>query len=258
MADIFLKKKKLDWKVDINNFEGPLDLLLYLIKKKNLDIYDIPIAKITNEYLDYIEVFLNEKEKEKEKENKENNLNNVGDFLVMASLLMRIKSNMLLPDPEIATDGQEESAEDMKQRLIERLIEYKKYKETVHFFRRRDAEYENVIPLRAYPIKEFGQSVDATLFDLIDAFKDMIENAREDVKLILKAEISTEDRMRYIMDLIQKKKNIRISDIAGGDDSVLELIVTLLAVLELVRSHQINIIQDRKFGKITIKEYVDG
>ncbi|MDA3792374.1 MAG: segregation/condensation protein A [Elusimicrobia bacterium] len=246
MADIFLKKKRSDWKVDINNFEGPLDLLLYLIKKKNLDIYDIPIAEITNEYLEYIKALKEEQKKE---------LNNVGDFLVMASVLMRIKSRMLLPDPDIADDGDEESAEDMKRRLIERLIEYKKYKETVKFFRKRNSEYENVIPLRAYPLKEFGQSVDATLFDLIDAFKEMIENATEDVKLILKEEISTEDRMRYIMDLIQSKKNIEVSDIADNADSVMELIVTLLAILELVRSHQISIIQDRKFGKIQIKEY---
>lgn len=246
MADIFLKKKKSDWKVDINNFEGPLDLLLFLIKKKNLDIYDIPIAEITNEYVEYIEALREEDEK---------NLNNVGDFLVMASLLMRIKSRMLLPSPESAEDGEEESAEDMKRRLIERLIEYKKYKETVHFFRRRDAEFENVIPLREYPLKEFGQSVDATLFDLIDAFKEMIENASEDVKLILKEEISTEDRMRYVMDLIQEKKEIEISDIAGSRDSVMELIVTLLAILELVRSHQINVIQEGKFGNIKIKEY---
>ncbi|MEA3506389.1 MAG: segregation/condensation protein A [Elusimicrobiota bacterium] len=246
MADIFLKKKKSDWKVDINNFEGPLDLLLFLIKKKNLDIYDIPIAEITNEYLEYIEAL---------REKDENNLNNVGDFLVMASLLMRIKSRMLLPSPETVEEGEEESAEDMKRRLIERLIEYKKYKETVHFFRKRDAEFENVIPLREYPLKEFGQSVDATLFDLIDAFREMIENASENVKLILKEEISTEDRMRYIMDLIQEKKELEISDIAGSRDSVMELIVTLLAILELVRSHQINVFQEGKFGKIKIKEY---
>ncbi len=232
--------RKADWKVDLETFEGPLDLLLHLIKKKNLDIYDIPIAEITSEYLRHVEYI------------KSLNLDNAGEFLLMASYLMKIKSQMLLPVEE--EPEEDLTAQEMKQNLIERLIEYKKYKEVSCYFREKEEIFSDVFALREYPVKEFGESVEATLFDLIDAFKNLVENAAEEVKDIITEEISVEDKIRYILGLLQKKKQLILGDIVERKKSVMDLIVTLLAVLDLARSHQIKIKQPFKFSDIIIEK----
>jgi len=239
---IFNEKQKEIWRVDIESFEGPLDLLLHLIKKKNLDIYDIPIAQITTEYLKYVELM------------KHLNLDNVGDFLVMASILMRIKSRMLLPEIEPVSPD-DENVEEMKQNLIDRLIEYKKFKESSGFFKEREKEYSEICGLRQYPVQEFGETVEATLFDLIDAFQHLIENAREDIKDIITEEISIEDKIRLVLDSVEKHETVKLEDVIENRQSALDLVVTLLAILELVRTHQIKIAQKKRFGSILIKKH---
>jgi len=232
-----------DWKVDIDTFEGPLDLLLHLIKSKNLDVYDIPIAQITSEYLRYVEII------------KHLNLDNVGEFLVMASVLMRIKSKMLLPQIEPEAEG-EESAEEMKQNLIERLIEYKKFKDAAEQLFERESAYENVFPLHQYPVGEFGEEIDATLFDLIDAFREMIENAREDVKDIIAEEISVEEKTRFILAFLDAadEKRVNVLELVEDKNSLLELIVTVLSLLELARMKQLSILQAVRFGSIFVEK----
>ncbi|MFC2060924.1 segregation and condensation protein A [Elusimicrobiota bacterium] len=243
MADIvYTKDKKLGWKVETDSFEGPMDLLLYLIKKNNMDIYDIPIAEITSEYLKYIE-FL-----------KQMDLDNVGDFLVMASILMRIKSSTLLPAPDSEEEG-EENAEELKRDLIARLIEYKKFKETAVLLKERELQYDGIMPVHQYPLKEFGHSVDVTLFDLIDAFQKLVENATTEVKDIITEEISVDDKIRYVMDLIEKKPQILLKELVGEKYTVMELIVTLLALLELARTRQIRIVQETRFSEISLSRY---
>ncbi|MFW6134739.1 MAG: segregation and condensation protein A [Elusimicrobiota bacterium] len=230
---------KSGWKVNLETFEGPLDLLLHLIKKKNLDIYDIQIARITSEYIRYIEIL------------KTLDLENIGDFLVVASILMRIKSKTLLPTTEPESED-EEDAEELRQNLIARLIEYKKFKKSSEYFRKKELENKDIFPLSQYPVKEFGHSVEATLFDLIDAFQNLIENAAEDVKDIITEEISVEDKVRYILDKIELKSEASLSDLIEDKSSLVDIIATLLAILELVRTHQIKIIQRKKFGNIKI------
>ncbi|MFH1415887.1 MAG: segregation/condensation protein A [Elusimicrobiota bacterium] len=232
---------RIEWKVDIDAFEGPLDLLLYLIRKHNLDIYDIHIADITAEYLKYVEVI------------RQLDLDNVGDFLVMASILMAIKAKTLLPSDEPIEEG-EEDAEKMRRELIERLIEYKRYKESSSILQERERLYEGVVGLHQYPLKEFGQDIEATLFDLIDAFQNLIENAREEVKDIITEEYSVEDKIRFIMGVVENKSKIILGDLLEKGSSVMELIVTLLAILELVRTHQITVSQKQKFGTIYIED----
>jgi segregation and condensation protein A len=234
------KNINIDWKVDIASFEGPLDLLLHLIKKNNLDIYDIPISYITSEYLKYLKII------------KILNLDNVGDFLVMASILMSIKSKMLLPKPAVEIEG-EEDAEKMKQDLIERLIEYKKYKESSQILKEREKLFEGVQPLNQYPVKEFGQAVDATLFDLIDAFQKLIEKSQKNIRDIITEEFTIEDKMRFIMAKVERKSSFILNDLVNENVSVLELVVTLLAMLELVRTHQIKVLQKCRFGEIFIE-----
>ena len=243
--NVSLEQKKINWKVDIDTFEGPLDLLLHLIRKHNLDIYDIPIAKITSEYLNYLDII------------KKLNLNNVGDFLVMASLLMGIKAKMLLPASPAEDGGEEEDAEKMRQDLIARLLEYKQYKESAQILAERGKMFEGVVGLHQYPVSEFGDKIDATLFDLIDAFQKLVEKAREDVKDIITEEFTVEDKMRYIISHVEKAGKLTIDDIVDTRTSVLELVVTLLAILELVRTHQVRVTQKMRFSTIILETY-DG
>ncbi len=235
MIETVKKRKKLNVTTEI--FEGPLDLLLHLIRKKNLDIYDIQIASITSEYLIYIEAMKNL------------DFDNVGDFLVMASLLMRLKAKTLLPSEE----EEVEDTEELEQNLIERILEYKKYKESTEFFRQQEELYKDIFGTYQYPVREFGETIDATLFDLIDAFQDLISSVTEDVKDIITEEISMEDKIRFILSYVENKGSVWIEKIV--EKSVFDLIVTLLAILELIRTHQIRVTQERKFGKIFIEKY---
>ena len=232
-----------DWKVNIDTFEGPLDLLLHLIRNKNLDVYNIPIAQVTSEYLQYLKII------------EYLNLDNVGEFLVMAAVLMRIKSKMLLPVIEPQEEG-EESAEEMKQNLIERLVEYKKIKDAAEHLFERESAYENVFPLHQYPTGEFGEEVEATLFDLIDAFREMIENAREDVKDIMTEEISVEEKTQSILAYLEasKEKRVIIFEFLDNKNSRLELVVTILSLLELARMRELSILQAVHFGSIFVEK----
>ncbi|MFC2091470.1 segregation and condensation protein A [Elusimicrobiota bacterium] len=243
MSNGTLKEAKDAWLVDIDSFEGPFDLLLHLVRKNDLDIYEIPIAEITAEYLKYLEVL------------ETHNLDNVGDFLVMASILMYIKARTLLPSEETAEEGIEMDADKMKQDLIERLLEYKKFKESAQILRDKERLYEGVVGLNQYPLNELGEKVDATLYDVIDAFRGLIEKARKDVKDILTEEFTVEDKIRFVMTKVEKNDTITLKELVGEKSSVLELVVTLLALLELVRTHQIKVIQDVLFGEITISIY---
>ncbi|MFC2048962.1 segregation and condensation protein A [Elusimicrobiota bacterium] len=243
MADsIFLYTNKKRWKVDIESFEGPLDLLLHLIKKNNMDIYDIPISDITAKFIEYIELM------------KKMKLENVADFLEMASILMRIKSRTLLPEPETDDEEPEENVEEMKRALIERLIEYKKFKGAAYVFKEREKEYEGVFEIQQYPVKELGQTIDATLFDLLDAFQELIENAKDDVKDIITEEISVDDKIRFILAKLEKKSEWNISELLSEEYTIMEFIVLLLAILELARTRQLLIKQEKRFHEV----YIEG
>ena len=239
-----LPSMKDDWKVRIDTFEGPLDLLLFLIRKNNMDIYNIQIAEITNEFLGYLDVM------------KHLSIDNVGDFLVMASILMYIKSQMLLPSPDAAEEG-EENAEEMKRNLIARLLEYKKYKESASYLREREEIFDGIMPIQQYPVQEFGTTVDVTLYDLIDAFQKLIKNAKGTIKDIITEEISVEDKIRFIMSIMENRPLIGLGDILDENSSVMELIVTLLAILELIRTKQIKVRQEIRFGKISLELNTD-
>ncbi len=229
------------WRVELETFEGPLDLLLHLIRKKNLDIYDIPIAEITEEYLKYIDLIHHL------------DIDRAGEFLEMASYLMRMKSKMLLPVEETAEDG-EETAEEMKMRLIERLTEYRKFKESTDFFQAREQQFDGVVGLKQYPVNEFGHEVEATLFDLVDAFQKLVERATTEVKDIIAEEISVAEKIRDILSAVEKVKRVKIQDLAGEKPSLMELIALLLGVLELVKSSQVRAIQKFRFGDIYIEK----
>lgn len=227
------------YQVKLEIFEGPLDLLLYLIKKQDMDIRDISISAITQEYLAYIELM------------KDLNLEMAGEFLVMASTLLQIKARNLLPqDP---SEQQAEEGPDPRAELVAKLLEYQKYKEAAKFLSEReqawkDVYYRNVTPAFA----EDDMVLDATIFDLLDAFKDVLKTATDDVKEFLFEEIPIEQKIREVLDMLEEKEFIHFSDLFTPQRSRRELIMIFLAVLELIRLKQIAARQTDAFDEIRV------
>jgi len=227
------------YEVKLEIFEGPLDLLLYLIKKQDMDIRDIQISSITQEYLDVIHMM------------KELNLEVAGEFLVIASTLLQIKARSLLPQDSAAQEADE--GPDPQAELTARLLEYQKFKEAAQFltgkeFEARDTFYRNKIPT----FSEEDLRLDASLFELMDAFKEVLKLAGEEVKDLLYIEIPLEQKIREIIDQIQIKGTLSFSDLFKPGKSRRDFILTFLALLELIRLKQVITQQSEHLGEIMI------
>lgn len=229
------------YKVKLEVFEGPLDLLLYLIKKEELDVSDIPIAKITDQYLEYLEFM------------KMLDLNIAGEFIVMAATLMHIKSKMLLPK----TEEEELEEEDPRAELVKRLLEYKKFKEAageLMFMEKRQKDvYSRAVPEN---VKTSGQKegyFESSVFDLITAFNKVMKDIPKDVfHEVIKDEFTVEEKMHDIFHMLVKKSVLYFTELFKSARSKLEIITTFLAVLELIRLKEIVIGQRELFGEIEI------
>jgi len=235
----------MNYKIKLEVFEGPLDLLLYLIKKDELNIYDIPIAQITDQYMEYLDMM------------KLLDLDVVGDFLVMAATLMQIKSKMLLPP-----DPSEQAAEELDPRdeLVQRLLEYKKFKEAAKdlgnkelvrqdFFRRKLDEE------KLKELKENATEVyfEASLFDLISAFANALKNVPRDVFYdVIKEEFTVEQKIHDILHLFLHHNTVFLADLFAKARSKDEVIVTFMAVLELIRLREVVAMQKGIFGDIEV------
>ncbi len=221
-------------------FEGPLDLLLHLIRENRIDIYDIPIVQITRQYTAYLDLM------------QELNLEIAGEFLVMAATLIHIKSKMLLPADE---EEKEEPAEDPRAELVQRLLEYRAYKESCLHLRKREDTWKDVFH-RSAPDKddiEFEHEpllFDANIFDLISAFQRLLEKAPERAVEITREKLTVADRINYIVERLEREDGIRFEDLFEEGCTRLTLIVTFLALLELVRLGLARIYQERAFGVI--------
>jgi segregation and condensation protein A len=223
--------------VRLENFEGPLDLLLFLIKKNDLDIKDIPIAQITQEYLVYLDLM------------KDLNLETAGEFLVMASTLMLIKAHMLMPAPEL----EEETGPDPRAELMNKLLEYQQYKEAAGILagyneKAKDVFYRTIPP-------HFGNDdyvLKASVFDLMNAFKRILEDVPKEVGQILREEMTIEAKIREILDVLAERTSLSFADLFAGVRRRIDLIVTFLATLELIRLKQIVARQAATFGDIRI------
>jgi segregation and condensation protein A len=222
-------------------FEGPLDLLLHLIRENKIDIYDIPIALITKQYLEYIELM------------KELNLEIAGEFLVMAATLIHIKSRMLLPKEEEEAEG---PAEDPRAELVERLIEYQRFKEASKTLRIREEVWRDVFrrpPPDREDIKEEAITLtEASVMDLIAAFKSIVERAPAEVIEITRETLTVADRINYIMERLEAEDGIRFDELFEGSYTRISLIVTFIALLELMRLGLAKAYQERMFGPIWI------
>jgi len=221
-------------------FEGPLDLLLHLIKENKIDIYDIPIVEITKQYIDYLELM------------KEFNLEIAGEFLVMAATLVYIKSRMLLPPDETQT---ETPLEDPRTELVQRLLEYQKFKEASLRLREREDIWKNVFRRPPFQIEDFDNEVDllpleVSLFELVSAFKRLLAKAPDEVAEITRETLTVTDRINFIMETLGEKDRMRFEDLFRQEDTKTVLIVTFLALLELIRLGLIKVYQEMTFHPI--------
>jgi len=226
-------------KIKIPVFEGPFDLLLHLIRENKIDIYDIPISVITSQYLEYIEIM------------KELNLEIAGDFLVMAATLIQIKSRMLLPPDEEAPS---EEQEDPRRDLVQRLLEYQRYKDAALDFRTKEDEWLKVFHREPLSDEEEGELYlfDLSLFDLLDAFRKILEKAPSEIVSITKETLTVKNRMSMIMEIIEEHEAVRFEDLFKEGITKIHLIVTFLALLELIRLGLARAYQEREFGNIWV------
>jgi len=234
-----------DYKVRLEIFEGPLDLLLYLIKRDELDIYEISLERITGQYLEYLQAF------------KELNIDVAGEFVVMAANLIYLKSRSLLP---VDQQPPEEDAEEDDPRwdLIRQLIEYKKFKEAAAQLQVRQLEHERVffrtpggfddIPAALLRLGEVG------IFQLINAFQAVIKRveAREDLREIFGENYTVSDKIDWILQRVSDGVPLRFSELFASLASRVEIVVTFLALLELIRLHQVRARQVNPFDEIEI------
>lgn len=237
--------------IKLNNFEGPFDLLFHLIEKNEVDIYDIPIADITNQYLEYIY------------EMESLDLEVASEFIVMAATLLQIKSKMLLPKQKKDLDELAIDDEDPRAELVEKLIEYKKYKEVSNILQKREDIYSKLFYKDAEIIDDIEENemfLNITLEDIVNAFTDIldkhIKNNDEKNNLerqIEREEFTVDEKINYIEDLVKYKEKIYFTDLFPSDCSKTEIIVSFLALLELIKNRKVKFYQSRTFSDIIIE-----
>jgi segregation and condensation protein A len=229
--------------VRLQNFEGPLDLLLHLIKRNEVNIYDIPIALITHQYLEYIDVM------------QELNLDVAGEFLVMAATLIHIKSRTLLPRPDPA---QEDPAEDPREALIRRLLEHQKFKAAAELLHEREtlrsAQWTRPDRRVAEIAGEAPEpEIEVDLFSLISAFRSVVERARQRPAMYLPGEqISIESRIEQLLAKLSETEACGFEDLFADVQTRAGMIVTFLAMLEMIRLKLIRVFQSGALGPIRV------
>ena len=235
-----------EYKVKFEVFEGPLDLLLYLIKKEEVDIYEVNLTQLARQFLEYIEVM------------RLLDLDIAGEFLVMASTLLYIKSRELLPvDQQVVTEG-EDDGEDPRWELIRQLVEYKKFKDAAAQLAALEARQEATfarVPVK--PVFDDEAPVAKSqvgLFDLLNAVNAILKrvNQREDLRDIFEDKWSVSEKIESIRLLILERPRLRFSELFERATSRTEVVVTFLALLELIRLHVIQCTQGEHFGEIDI------
>jgi segregation and condensation protein A len=222
--------------VKLDVFEGPLDLLLYLIKRNDLNIYDIPISRITSEYLGMMDVL------------QDLDLNLAGDYLVMAATLMQIKAKTLLPAPVSAL----EEDEDPRANLVDRLLEYQRFKEASRHLEQKLIAAKDV-HFRGMPVlNDADYSMEASLFDLLDAFRDVLKNLKPRVREIESDDVPIEVKIKDVLAFLAARPFATFKEILTRETTRRGLIITFLAVLELIRLRQIAARQTESFGDIRV------
>jgi segregation and condensation protein A len=235
--------------VKLRDFEGPLDLLLFFIKRDELDIYDIPIARITGEFLGYLHYM------------QQLDLEVAGEFLVVSAELMQIKVKMLLP-PE---PGQAEE-EDPRANLVLRLVEYKRYKEVAEAMKVKEAE-EMLVHYRGYHAADERESLeetagdlvkDVTFFDLISSFKFIMDRVpKKFVHEIIRLNVTVDEQIAYIIDFFSRRSEATFYELVQGMVERIRIVVTFIALLEVIRSRKVIVRQSEPFGDVSIVKNIN-
>ena len=244
----------MDLNFKLQQFEGPLDLLLHLIEKNKIDIYDIPIVEITAQYMEYIRAM------------REANLDIMSEFLVMAATLLRIKSKMLLPIEE----NEDEEEEDPRTELVKQLLEYKMYKYMSYELRDRQLDANNImfkVPTIPDEVSKYETPIDveelmsditlsklnAIFNSVIKRQKNRVDPVRSTFGKIEKEEVSLEDKMSYMLEFARNHRNFSFRQLLEGGKSKMDTIVTFLVILEMMKAGQIFIVQEHTFDDIIIE-----
>jgi segregation and condensation protein A len=235
------------YQIKLEIFEGPMDLLLHLIKKHELDIYSIPIAHITQQYLEYIELM------------KSLDMEIAGEFLVMASTLTHIKSKMLLPPPE--NPDSEEDGVDPREELIRRLLEYKSFKEAAGSLGDKEDTWSQVYTRQAETLSDVPDDTepllfDFHLFDLLAALKDVMARVPDAKFEITPETVSITEKISQILARLETVDSLLFADLFEGSTSKIQVIGTFLALLELIKTRLVKAFQIEQFGAIRIMKSV--
>lgn len=226
----------MEYDIHLDTFEGPLDLLLHLVRKTDLEVQEIQISEITSEYLSYLGTMTNL------------NLDVAGDFLVMASTLMQIKAKMLHPDNE--KDAADADLE--LDKIKEKLLEYQKYKEVSKILSNKEQQYSQTYYRPQPVINEQDYEIEVTIFDLIKSFQEALRTLPEEVREIMYKEIPIEVKIREILDILEGRQYVSFTEILKMQPSRTAMIVSFMAVLELVKNKQIIAKQSEIFNEIRI------
>lgn len=227
------------YQVKLEIFEGPLDLLLFLIRKKKIDIHDIPIAVITRDYLEYLE------------KKEQINLDREAEFLLIAALLIYIKSQMLLPREQEALQ-----ADDPRQILVDRLLEYQKVKVTCNLLREKEEDQllrwkRTFLPPVARP--EEAELLEVSLYDLAETFFLLMKKKeRENLQVIRGKDVSVEEKMKEMVDYLERQGSMDFLEYFSGQETLEEALVSFFCLLELVKNHLVVAVQEQLFQTIRV------
>ena len=239
-----VRESRDELQLKLGEFAGPLDLLLYLIKQEKANIFDIPIAKITDEYLKYIKLM------------QKLDISVAGDFLVMAATLIEIKSKMLLPK-EILPESEDE--DDPRRELVDRLLEYETFKSASQMLYERSTVEQAVFNRGKLESDDNNGEVSATVFDILAAFQKIVDRHKEEIKMeIHREEITLAEMMKNLKRRIFEGRELSVLKFFEEMKTRRELVTAFVAVLEIVRTESIKLIQSVTFGDIILKKMDNG
>ncbi|MGH7966969.1 MAG: segregation and condensation protein A [Candidatus Binatia bacterium] len=231
----------MSYRVKLDIFEGPLDLLLHLIKKNEVDLSDIPVATITDQYIAYLNLL------------QQLDLDVAGEYLVMAATLLHLKSRLLLPGDELAD---EEEGEDPRAELARQLLEYQRFKEAAELLNRREVLDRDVFARAPTPDDADAEQdvvYDVSLGDLLDALQEVLKRATpETVQEVILEHVSLREQLCLVLDTLRERIEVVLTDLFPPGGTRLRILVTFLAVLELVRTRMVHIRQEEHFGPIIL------
>lgn len=237
-----------DLRIHLDIFEGPLDLLLHLVRVNEYEIFDIPIAAITHQYNEYLDLM------------RELNLNIAGEYLVMSATLMRIKSRLLLP----LTENEDGEEEDPRTELMQQLLEYQRFKEAALEIAERPMLGRDVFT-RGFPSQELAEAMldntylEVDIFQLLQAMRDVIKNLpKEEVHRIQLTGMSLAEKMSQILETIKSRSSMLFTEMFQGDTTRIDVIVTFLGILELTRQEMIKLTQIDEFGPIRVVSLISA